>query len=563
MKALFVLALVGCSAGTPGPGIAVDRAMAHARTLVELGPRVAETAVAKSAAAYVGEHLPRASRAHVGTVEVPAIEVLGSVYRRAHTLHTTDPNLVARFGPATGRALLLMAHYDSARGSPGAVDNAAAVGVLLELGRMLAVAPPPYPVIVAITAREEDGLVGAEALAASLGAEVDIAIAFDLVGGDGELVINGASTMIGAAELRWLAVAADRAGVTVRMPLAHRVISRWWPLAERSDHGAFTRRGIRALHLYHRGHDGELIDRAYHSPRDRYERIERASVDELGRFVVALVAKRPPPYAGDGFWVPQLANVVVPRWSLVAAEVVLLLVTALALVRMRRDRARGGAGLLAGIACTVVAFASVLFLERVALAYPLAWLHTPGLHVIAEALVLVGVLGLATRLVARRTPWIGARRYLVVAIALLVAFGVALLAIGAAELAWIWLVPAACASFAPFVGRARAVVLVPTLLPALLVLDPAQLREIAWNGFAPAAVPLVAWLALVGMPPLAAAAYALRARHPAGPLGAFVLPVGWALSIALGSTLIVRASPPCSASQFSELHLGCEMRSGV
>ncbi|MDQ3341885.1 MAG: M28 family metallopeptidase, partial [Myxococcota bacterium] len=494
--ALITLALVACSAGDPGPGIDVDRALAHARALVAIGPRAGETPGAKTAAAYVAQELPGAARAHVGTVELPAIEVLGATYRHAHRTLTTDPNIVARYGPATGKALLVMAHYDTVRVSPGALDNAAAVGVLLELGQRLAKSPPAMPVIIAITAREEDGLIGAEALAASLGPEIDFAIALDLIGGDGDLTLNGAGMLIGGAEMHWLADAADRAGVTLRAPLAHRVISRWWPQAERSDHGPFTRRGIRAVHFYHRGHDGELIDRAYHTKLDRFERIERAAVDEIGRLLYALTTEAPPTRAGDAFWIPQLANVVVPRWTLVVFELFLILAAIVLSIRVRRERARGGAGLLAGLACTALAFIAVYALERIALAaHPLAWLHAPAYFVIAEALVLAGIVGLASRVVARIRPWIGARRYLVVAIVTLLVFGVLLLAIGAAELAWIWLVPAVCASAAPFVGRAKIIALVPTLLPALLVLAPSQLREAAWNGFASRGMPLVGWIA--------------------------------------------------------------------
>ena len=565
MKLAFVAMLVvACSAGEPGPGIDVDRALAHARELVGMGPRVGNSDAAKRAAAYVEHQLPHASRAHVGTIDLPEIRVLGTVHRNAHRTVTSDPNLVARYGPRAGKALLFMAHYDSVPASPGAIDNAAAVGVLIELARVLDESPPAMPVIVAITAREEDGLIGAEALAAELGAEVDFAIALDLIGGDGDLVLNGAGMRIGYAEMRWLAAAADRAGVALRAPLAHRVVSRWWPQAERSDHGAFTRRGVRGVHFYHRGNDGELVDRAYHTKLDRFERIERGSVDEVGRLIRAIVDEPPPEHDGDGFWVPQLANVVVPRWALVAFAIALLLVAIALLVRIGREQREDerGAGLLLGSACVAVAFIAVYGLERSALAeHPRAWLHAPAYFVIAEALVLAGVIGLASRLVARVRPWIGARRYLVVAIGVLLAFGVFWLVVGAAELAWIWLVPAASASIAPLLGRARVIALLPTLLPALLVLAPSQLREAAWNGFAPATMPLVGWVALVGLPPIAAAAYAFR-RH-SGPLGTFLLPMGWALSIAIGAAMEIRYESPCSASQFHQLHLTCEISSGV
>ncbi len=67
----------------------------------------------------------------------------------------TDPSLPA---------ILLMAHYDSVPGSPGAADDAAGVASILETIRALRVrGPAPRTVMVLITDGEEIGLFGAEA----------------------------------------------------------------------------------------------------------------------------------------------------------------------------------------------------------------------------------------------------------------------------------------------------------------------------------------------------------------------------------------------------------------
>ncbi|HEY0252300.1 MAG TPA: M20/M25/M40 family metallo-hydrolase, partial [Kofleriaceae bacterium] len=147
------------------PGLDVDRVMAHVAMLAN-APRVHDTQGARDAVRYIsGALAPTPLEATpVGDVELPAIEVLGSTYRRAEHVHVDDPDLVARFGP-TGKALLFMAHYDSVPGAPGAVDNAASVGLLIELAKYLQQHPPSFPIMIAFTADEEGGLVGAEALA--------------------------------------------------------------------------------------------------------------------------------------------------------------------------------------------------------------------------------------------------------------------------------------------------------------------------------------------------------------------------------------------------------------
>ena len=95
----------------------------------------------------------------------------------------------------------------------------------------------------------------------------------------------------------------------------------------------------------------------------------------------------------------------------------------------------------------------------------------------------------------------------------------------------------------------------------MLVLAPSQLREAAWNGFASPGMPLAGWLALVGLPPLAAAAYAFRDRDHSGPLHTFVFAVAALAAVSIGAALVFADEAPCSAAQFHELHLTCEISS--
>jgi hypothetical protein len=515
-------------------------------------------------AKYIEAHVPGLERLPVGTVGLPAVTVLGQTFRHAHAVVTSDPNLVVRFGPADRPALLVMAHYDTVAGSPGAIDNAAAVGVLIELARVLREHPPRHPVILAFTANEEIGLVGATSLVRPLtGVVVELAIALDLIGGDGELALNGASELIGHAEMSWLADAADRAGVVVRAPLAHRVVSRWWPQAERSDHGPFTRAGVRAFHLYHRGHDGERIDLAYHRARDLPSRVVPASVDELGRLLRALVAEPVPRHREDGFWVPIATNTVVPRWWLVGLCIVLASAAIALLVTIRRRRGPAALGLLAGIACFAVAAAAIAVLERaVAREHPAPWMHAPLRWLAGELLVLGGSFGLLTRFAARFAAWGGERRYLALAAIPPLAIGGAWLAGGAAEIAWVWLIPAVLVAFASRLvvwnARAGLVAIASLVLPIALVLGPDQVREAAWNGFMPPDLPFAAWITALSFPIFAGIGWYLRVRGRSGPLGTFVLPLGCLLAMIAGLLVIVLDDPPCSAAQFHDFHLACE-----
>lgn len=563
MIRLLLVLLVACAPDARGPGVDVDRVMTHVEALAgSLGARPGDTDASRAAAEYIANQIP-VERVEVGDVELPSIEVLGTVHRAAHRSRSSDPNLIARFGPP-GKALLIMAHYDTVRGSPGAIDNAAAVGVLIELAKTLAIKPPPQPVIIMFPANEETGLVGAEAFAERRGHEVELAIALDLIGGDGDLVVNGASTLIGSAEMQWLARGADRAGVTLRAPLAHRVISRWWPQAERSDHGPFTRRGIRAIHFYNRGHDGDWIDLAYHSAEDVPSRVQRDSVDELARVLYALTTEPPPSASGDGFWLPIASNAIVPRWILLVFCIGCAVAAIALLATARRRRDGQGLGLLVAIPCYAAGAAAIILLEHLlGDGHPAPWLHSPLRWLIGEVLLLAGIVGLLSRFVARFAPWGGERRYLAVAVIASLAIGCSWLVAGAAELAWIWLVPAALAAISLRLGALGLLSLSSLLLPIALVLAPAQLREAAWNGFLPPSVPLGVWIAIFGFPSFAGVTWYLRARDRSGPLGTLVLPLGCLLAMICGLVLVGSTSPSCSAAQFHRFGLSCELAAGV
>jgi hypothetical protein len=136
--------------------------------------------------------------------------------------------------------------------------------------------------------------------------------------------------------------------------------------------------------------------------------------------------------------------------------------------------------------------------------------------------------------------------------------GTLLLVIGAAELAWIWLVPAAALAHAPRLGVFRVIAIASATLPIVLVLHPFQLREAAWNGFLPVSLPLSLWLGMLGAPTIAAIAWALRRRRPTGPLGTLVLGLGCGLAVMVGLVFAVTSEPTCSAVNFERFHLACE-----
>lgn len=110
----------------------------------------------------------------------------GSARRPArHTYRNlVGTNLVAIAEGDTDEAVVLVAHHDTVRGSPGADDNAAAVAVLLELADQLKGRRFRRTVIFAAPDFEEVGLLGSRPLVRWLRAHYDVrgAVVFDPIG---------------------------------------------------------------------------------------------------------------------------------------------------------------------------------------------------------------------------------------------------------------------------------------------------------------------------------------------------------------------------------------------
>lgn len=144
---LMLIALVGQPMVTPVPSAppSVDpaRLEAHVRKLsVELYPRSFEhRAKLEHTAAYVAEQFKQAG----AQVSIQDVVADSGHYQ----------NVVARFGPASGRLLVIGAHYDSYGHTPGADDNASGIAGLLELAHMLGRSGPARPIeLVAYTLEE-------------------------------------------------------------------------------------------------------------------------------------------------------------------------------------------------------------------------------------------------------------------------------------------------------------------------------------------------------------------------------------------------------------------------
>jgi hypothetical protein len=192
----------------------------------------------------------------------------------------TGVNLLVDLGPGP-ETLLLAAHHDAVPGSPGANDNAAAVGILRALGVRLRAAPPRrLRVRLAFFAGEERAMLGSRVYVRRT-APTDLVgvLSLELCGiGDGLALWDVTPALAGTPLVRAWVAAAERLGYR-RDDTYH--------LAEPvpffgSDHRPFADRGVPGVGL---------------------TAIPRASIEALRAFIYGGVrgvlvppARRPPPF---------------------------------------------------------------------------------------------------------------------------------------------------------------------------------------------------------------------------------------------------------------------------
>ncbi len=198
-------------------------------------------------------------------------------------------------GKRSDRTVVLGAHFDHlGRGGPGSLardsvgeihngadDNASGTAVVLEIARCLASSGTPEgDVLVALWSGEELGLLGSEhwlkAPTIPL-ANVRANLNLDMVGraGDGKLDVLGAGTAEDFAQL--IEEGGARAGLDLQVSLSGQGVGG-------SDHQAFLRRGIPALHFFSGVHED------YHKPSDDAEKVEVDGARRVAELALALVS---------------------------------------------------------------------------------------------------------------------------------------------------------------------------------------------------------------------------------------------------------------------------------
>ncbi|HEY4217200.1 MAG TPA: M20/M25/M40 family metallo-hydrolase [Gemmatimonadaceae bacterium] len=305
----------------------------------------------------------------------------------------------------SGKALLLVAHYDGVGAGPAAGDDAAGCAALLETLRALRARKKPlaHDVFVLFSDGEESGLLGAAAFVREhpWAKDVEMVLNFEARGTGGRSLMfeTGPGNLDAARALR---AAGNATAGSVFTTIYHLLpndtdLSELSVLGEPAMNFAFT--------------DG--VER-YHTSRDDLAHLDSGSVQHHGVQMLALakeIGNGPLPRVrtGDGtfFDFPMLGLVVYPNsWALPLAVLALLLVVAV-FVRSKPS----AAGVAAGVVATLIAVALAAVVGEIAGALirgPGAWSGLDGgavvLFALATTLLTFAVAG---RWSAPRELWLG------------------------------------------------------------------------------------------------------------------------------------------------------------
>jgi len=275
---LGALALKGSLIALPGPsatGFDAERAAARLqRILGDQRPHPVDSANGDS----VRDRVIAEMRA-VGLNPRVTDDFACNALRRSRAVNCARVrNLVATIGPAEGRHLLLVSHYDSTFAGPGAADDGIGVATMLEVAANLRGRTLQRPVTFLFNEGEETGLLGARAFLERdpLAGRVDTVINLESRGVTGPAIMFETSRPNGAAIALYRAAAAR--------PVANSLSTDLYALIPNStDVAVFDARPWTILNFAVIGNETR-----YHSAGDTLAALDRRSLQHMGMQALAV-----------------------------------------------------------------------------------------------------------------------------------------------------------------------------------------------------------------------------------------------------------------------------------
>lgn len=218
---------------------------------------------------------------------------------------------VAGASRGSSGAIGVVAHSDSAPGSPGASDDGAGVAAVLAVARALRERPAAHDVVLVFTDGEERGLLGAQAFMAQHRWAGDLRAVVNL---DARGAAGSANVFETGPETAWCAgVLARHVSAPRAQSLAAEVYRR---MPNGTDFTVFLGHGVTGFNVAFIGDAA-----AYHAPADTFERQSAATREHMAQTALELVRGIDAELPADGGPVPpgraaygDVAGLAFVRW---------------------------------------------------------------------------------------------------------------------------------------------------------------------------------------------------------------------------------------------------------
>jgi Peptidase family M28 len=303
-------------------------------------------------------------------------------------------NVIARRpGDAAGDVVLLVAHYDSVGAGPGASDDGNGGAAFLEIARAIRNERTRNPIVFLVTDAEEQGLIGAEGFVADASAARGVAVVVNVEARG----TSGPSFLFETSRHnQWLLPIVARA--LPRPATSSLFFNIYELLPNDTDLTVFKRAGYQGLNF---ANIGEVAH--YHTPLDDPAHITPRTLQHHGEHLLAmaraLAATELRRTTDDNaVWFDVLSFFIVwwpQRWSMMLSILMLVLVIAAAVVRLR-DGATTARAVTMGVAAFFLALFMAFLLGFVATwitgfrALGATWVAQPGPSIAAMWLIGIG-----------------------------------------------------------------------------------------------------------------------------------------------------------------------------
>jgi hypothetical protein len=303
-------------------------------------------------------------------------------------------NVIARRpGDAADDAVLMVTHYDSVGAGPGASDDGNGVAAMLEIARAVRGERTRNPIVFLVTDAEEQGLIGAEGFVADPAAARDVAVIVNVEARG----TSGPSFLFETSRHnQWLLPIVARA--LPRPATSSLFFNIYELLPNDTDLTVFKRAGYTGLNF---ANIGEVAH--YHTPLDDPAHLTPSTLQHHGEHLLAMaraLASTELRRASDdnAVWFDVLSFFVVwwpQRWSMALAILMLVLVVAAALVRLR-DGETTARNITVGVASFFLALFMAFLIGILATwiaglrALGATWVAQPGPSVAAMWLIGIG-----------------------------------------------------------------------------------------------------------------------------------------------------------------------------